>query len=357
MRAHSFGIAVLLFTRSTLAQVAPAPAVQPPKAPTLAVAPEAPFSFFPASGEHGTLVTIVGPGVADATSVKLGDWEAPIESRGKSSVTLVVPTMPHGAAKWSLVTPRGNVSPSGTFTVSQTPIGSEKPPCTFASASPGARMDVAAVIPEGAKPGEKIQILGANLTKANSVTVGGVMLDLVSSTNERIVAQIPNLAQPTTGFVQVRGPNEIVVSCATLDVLAATPSAIVKLTREQPSRTITFSPWGGRLEFDVAATVESISIEGSHEKYAGQNFGVDLLLFAPDGKASKWTLSPYTWTVPISIVNSTAWSRAHWVAKVVPVFEKNKMKGTFTITAKFPPLATPAAAGPKPPTGNVTSKP
>jgi hypothetical protein len=74
-------------------------------------------SFSPTVGHIGQQVTITGKNLAGTNSVKLGTVSAKFTVNSPTKITATVPTIPHGSYKWSVTTPAGTATSTGSFHV------------------------------------------------------------------------------------------------------------------------------------------------------------------------------------------------------------------------------------------------
>ena len=72
-------------------------------------------SFSPTFGFTGTRVTINGSNFTGATSVKLGTVSASFTITSATRISATVPAMSRGAYKWSVTTPGGTATSTGSF--------------------------------------------------------------------------------------------------------------------------------------------------------------------------------------------------------------------------------------------------
>jgi hypothetical protein len=74
-------------------------------------------SFSPTSGHTGQQVRLTGSNLSGATSVKLGTTAAKFTVGSSTSITATVPTIAPGSYKWSVTTPAGTATCTGSFHV------------------------------------------------------------------------------------------------------------------------------------------------------------------------------------------------------------------------------------------------
>jgi hypothetical protein len=81
------------------------------------IAPPAISGFSPASGHAGQQVTINGLNFIGVTAVKLGTTSTKFVLNSSTKITAVVPTIPHGSFRWSVITAAGTATTTGSFRV------------------------------------------------------------------------------------------------------------------------------------------------------------------------------------------------------------------------------------------------
>jgi hypothetical protein len=74
-------------------------------------------SFTPSSGSVSTNVTISGSNFIGVTKVKLGKIVAAFTANSPTNITATVPSIAHGSYKWSVTTPAGTATSTGSFHV------------------------------------------------------------------------------------------------------------------------------------------------------------------------------------------------------------------------------------------------
>jgi hypothetical protein len=177
--------------------------------------------FSPASGNIGTIVTITGANLGNATGVSFGGTAAITFTI--NSGTQITATVPLGATsgKISVTTPGGTVQSSSSFTVTVLPV-------------------VTSFSPVSAGIGASVVIAGANFVNVTAVRFNGIAAvnPVVNSANQ-ITATVPSGA--------ATGP--ISVTTTTGTVQSATAFTVI------PSPVIAgFSPGSGPAGTSVAVT-------------------------------------------------------------------------------------------------------
>jgi hypothetical protein len=84
---------------------------------TVTAGPPKITSFTPTSGHAGQQVTITGENFTGVTSVKLGTVSAKFTVNSPTRITATVPTVQQGYYKWSVTTPGGTATSTGSFHV------------------------------------------------------------------------------------------------------------------------------------------------------------------------------------------------------------------------------------------------
>jgi subtilisin family serine protease len=165
-------------------------------------------SLAPTSGPTGTALTIVGSGLAAATSVKIGTVAAPIATKTANEITTTVPAAAV-TGKVSVTTPSGTVTSTTNF---------------------GVKPSIASFTPMSAAAGAPVVVTGTTLVGVTSVKVNGVAAPftlLPGGTQLRLT--IPTTAG--TGKISVTNAGGTVTSVDDLNVLpkvnAFTPAAAV----------------------------------------------------------------------------------------------------------------------------------
>jgi len=152
------------------------PTPQPAKTPTIT-------SFSPTSGAVGTSISVTGTNLNGATSVSIGGVAATIFS--VVSATNVMATVPSAAVtgRISIVTPQGNATSAGNFTVS--------------AAAP----TITSFSPTSGQSGTNVTITGTNFTGATGVKFNGTTATFSVTDAGHISATVPNGA--TSGAISV----------------------------------------------------------------------------------------------------------------------------------------------------------
>lgn len=149
----------------------------PVSAQTLPAAPRplatgALFSLSATAAQRGAELTITGTGAGAATSVRLGEWNAPILARDANAVVVLVPEAPAEAHSVTLALPTGSVTLRQSFNIVVIPDGASGgrlfPACPSGS-EVAAGVTLTVIRPTYPKPGDALHIEGTGLSTVDAI--------------------------------------------------------------------------------------------------------------------------------------------------------------------------------------------
>ncbi len=168
-------------------------------------------NFTPNSGAVGTMVTIIGSGLASATSVSFGSVAAMIVSQSDGQIQVRVPAGASGRVPIIVQTPSGvGTPPYNLFTISAVP-------------------SIASFAPATGAVGASVTLTGTNFTGATAVSFGSTpAASFTVVSGEQIRAVVP--AGASAGVISVVTPSGTATS-----VSPFTPIATPRITALTPA--------------------------------------------------------------------------------------------------------------------------
>ncbi len=278
---------------------------------------------FPAGGPPagGTLVTINGTGLADASMVSFGGVAGMIS--GDSATQITVSSPPGSGTVDVAVTTPGGTSTAGMFTY-QASSPSPTPTAKKTTAAPKKTTTPAPVV-TGISPssgttagGTKVTITGKNLSGATGVSFGGAGGSITADSSTQVTATSPAGSGTVNITVTTKGGTSATSSADKFTYTAPAPvvagiSPDSGTTAGGTSVTITGDNLSGATEVSFGGTAGTITADSSTQVTATSPAGsgtVNITVTTPGGTSATTNADQFTYVVPAPTVTSISPTQA-----------------------------------------------